>query len=277
MVCRTFPVAAECEVNHDSVADKTPGHTCGRGDDHDHIVADQSVASRRQCGGSLLGNRVRDCRWLYVVHDPRSAGRRTLPVVGWTHNDLGASAFIVFALARSGPRRRPPLQSHARSPRTTFLVGESAHSVPVAGRHPVDRLHADSGCDVQSIDNTARLLEFTGVCLWCVGLFFEAVGDWQMARFQADPNNSGQVMDRGLWRLTRHPNYFGDFCIWWGLYLIAAPGGAGWTVLSPLLMSFFLLKVSGVTLLEKTITTRRPDYAAYQARTSAFFPWWPKS
>ena len=120
-------------------------------------------------------------------------------------------------------------------------------------------------------------LEFTGVCLWCVGLFFEAVGDWQMARFQADPNNSGQVMDRGLWRLTRHPNYFGDFCIWWGLYLIAAPGGAGWTVLSPLLMSFFLLKVSGVTLLEKTITTRRPDYAAYQARTSAFFPWWPKS
>lgn len=119
-------------------------------------------------------------------------------------------------------------------------------------------------------------LDVAGVSLWCVGLFFESVGDWQMARFQADPNNSGHVMDRGLWRLTRHPNYFGDFCIWWGLYLIATPGGAGWTVFSPLLMSFFLLKVSGVTLLEKTITTRRPDYAAYQARTSAFFPWWPK-
>jgi steroid 5-alpha reductase family enzyme len=120
-------------------------------------------------------------------------------------------------------------------------------------------------------------LDLTGVGLWCVGLFFEAVGDLQMAKFQADPNNSGQVMDRGLWRLTRHPNYFGDFCIWWGLYFIAAPGGAGGTVFSPLLMSFFLLKVSGVTLLEKTIITRRPDYAAYQARTSAFFPWWPKS
>ncbi len=118
-------------------------------------------------------------------------------------------------------------------------------------------------------------LEMVGVSLWCIGLFFEAVGDWQMARFQADPNNAGQVMDRGLWRLTRHPNYFGDFCIWWGLYLISAPGGAGWTVFSPLLMSFFLLKVSGVTLLEKTITARRPDYAAYQARTSAFFPRWP--
>jgi len=120
-------------------------------------------------------------------------------------------------------------------------------------------------------------LDFAGASLWCVGLFFEAVGDWQMARFQADPKNSGQVMDRGLWRLTRHPNYFGDFCIWWGLYLVATPGGAGWTVFSPLLMSFFLLKVSGVTLLEKTITARRPDYAAYQARTSAFFPSRPKS
>ena len=118
--------------------------------------------------------------------------------------------------------------------------------------------------------------DIVGFSVWCVGLFFEAVGDWQMARFQANPNNAGYVMDRGLWRLTRHPNYFGDFCIWWGLYVVATSGGAGWTVFSPLLMSFFLLKVSGVTLLEKTITTRRPDYAAYQARTSAFFPWWPK-
>ena len=120
-------------------------------------------------------------------------------------------------------------------------------------------------------------IDLAGVSLWCIDLFCEAVGDWQMARFQADPNNSGQVMDRGLWRLTRHPNYFGDFCIWWGLYLITASAGSGWTVFSPLLMSFFLLKVSGVTLLEKTITARRPDYAAYQARTSAFFPWWPKN
>jgi len=120
-------------------------------------------------------------------------------------------------------------------------------------------------------------LDFAGVSLWCVGLLFEGVGDLQMARFQADPHNKGRVMDRGLWRLTRHPNYFGDFCIWWSLYFIAIPGGAGWTVFSPLLMSFFLLKVSGVTLLEKTITARRPDYAAYQAKTSAFFPWWPKS
>ncbi len=116
-------------------------------------------------------------------------------------------------------------------------------------------------------------LDLTGVGFWSTGLFFEAVGDFQMARFQADPQNAGRVMDRGLWRLTRHPNYFGDFCVWWGLYLIAASGGAAWTIFSPLLMSFLLLKISGVTLLEKTITGRRPEYLAYQTRTSSFFPW----
>lgn len=118
-------------------------------------------------------------------------------------------------------------------------------------------------------------LDLAGVTLWSVGLFFEAVGDFQMARFQADPKNAGRVMDRGLWRLTRHPNYFGDFCVWWGLYLIAASAGAPWTIFSPLLMSYLLLKVSGVTLLEKTITDRRPEYAAYRARTSSFLPWPP--
>lgn len=119
-------------------------------------------------------------------------------------------------------------------------------------------------------------LDLAGAAVWSIGLFFEAVGDHQMARFQADPQNTGRVMDYGLWRLTRHPNYFGDFCVWWGLHLIAASAGATWTIFSPLLMSSLLLKVSGVTLLEKTITDRRPDYAAYQARTSSFFPWPPR-
>jgi steroid 5-alpha reductase family enzyme len=120
-------------------------------------------------------------------------------------------------------------------------------------------------------------LDLAGVTLWSVGLFFEAVGDFQMARFQADPQNAGRVMDRGLWRFTRHPNYFGDFCVWWGLYLIAAAGGAGWTAGSPLLMSLLLMRISGVTLLESNITDRRPDYAAYQTRTNAFFPGPPKT
>jgi len=119
-------------------------------------------------------------------------------------------------------------------------------------------------------------LDVVGLVLWTVGVALESVGDWQLARFQADPNNAGRVLDRGLWRYTRHPNYFGDFCVWWGLYLIAAAGGAWWTVGSPLAMSFFLMKVSGVTLLERTIVDRRPDYAAYQQRTNAFFPGPPR-
>lgn len=119
-------------------------------------------------------------------------------------------------------------------------------------------------------------LDVIGASVWLIGFLFESIGDFQMSRFQADPANAGKVMDRGLWRYTRHPNYFGDFCVWWGLFLIAVAGGATWTVFSPLLMSFLLLKVSGVTLLEKTIRTRRPKYAVYQSRTSSFFPWPPR-
>lgn len=123
--------------------------------------------------------------------------------------------------------------------------------------------------------NPLGWLDAVGIVVWGLGLAFEAIGDWQLARFRSDPNNAGRVMDQGLWRFTRHPNYFGDFCVWWGLYLIAVAGGAWFTILSPLLMTFLLLKVSGINLLERTIADRRPEYAAYQARTNAFFPGQP--
>jgi steroid 5-alpha reductase family enzyme len=115
-------------------------------------------------------------------------------------------------------------------------------------------------------------LDAAGVLLWAVGFLFEAGGDWQLARFKADPANAGRVMDRGFWRYTRHPNYFGDFCVWWGFYLIAVSAGGWWSVAGPLLMSVLLLKVSGVALLERDIGARRPGYAEYVRRTSAFFP-----
>ncbi|QEG24956.1 DUF1295 domain-containing protein [Mariniblastus fucicola] len=114
-----------------------------------------------------------------------------------------------------------------------------------------------------------------GFAVWCVGFFFESVGDFQMARFKARPDTEGEVMDRGLWRYTRHPNYFGDFCIWWGLFLLAATAQSWWTIGSPLLMSFLLLKVSGVSMLESDIEDRRPKYAQYKRETNAFFPWFP--
>jgi len=120
-------------------------------------------------------------------------------------------------------------------------------------------------------------LDYLGVSLWVVGFVFEAGGDWQLARFKRDPANAGKVMDRGFWRYTRHPNYFGDFAIWWGFYAIALSAGAWWSIPGPLLMSVLLLRVSGVRLLERDIGERRPAYADYVRRTNAFFPGPPKA
>lgn len=116
-----------------------------------------------------------------------------------------------------------------------------------------------------------------GVILWSAGLFFEAVGDYQLARFKADPENRGRVMGQGLWRYTRHPNYFGDFLVWWGFYFIAAESGSWWwTIIGPLLMSFLLIRVSGVRLLESSLRSRVAGYEEYVRDTSAFFPLPPK-
>lgn len=127
-----------------------------------------------------------------------------------------------------------------------------------------------------SLSGPLTALDGLGVVVWSVGLFFESVGDWQLQRFQRDPTNRGKVLNRGLWRYTRHPNYFGDFCVWWGLYLISIGGGGVWTVFGPLLMSVLLMKFSGVTLLEKGILQRRPEYHAYVRQTNAFFPGPPR-
>lgn len=126
-----------------------------------------------------------------------------------------------------------------------------------------------------AIDSDAAIngLDLLGAALMLAGLAYEAVADHQLVRFRADPARHDQVMDRGLWRTSRHPNYFGEACVWWGFWLIALAGGAAWTVLSPLLMTFLLLKVSGVAMLEKDIAERRPAYRDYIARTSAFIPW----
>jgi steroid 5-alpha reductase family enzyme len=121
------------------------------------------------------------------------------------------------------------------------------------------------------------MLDAAGAALVVAGLWIESVADAQLARFKARPGNRGRVMDEGLWRYSRHPNYFGEFCLWWGFGLIALSDRAWWALASPLLMSVLLLKVSGVTLLEKDIADRRPGYRAYAARTNAFLPWKPRS
>jgi steroid 5-alpha reductase family enzyme len=120
-------------------------------------------------------------------------------------------------------------------------------------------------------------IDYAGAALWILGFGFETIADWQLARFKADPASRGRVLDSGLWRYTRHPNYFGEAVLWWGLFLIALAAGGGWTVFAPILMTILLLKVSGVALLEKDIGERRPDYRDYIARTNAFIPGPPRA
>ena len=121
------------------------------------------------------------------------------------------------------------------------------------------------------------LIALAGVAVWMCGLFFETVGDAQLAAFKRNPANAGLVMNTGLWRYTRHPNYFGDACVWWGIGLVAIETAtAWWTLIGPLVMTVFLVRVSGVALLERSLTKRKPGYEQYVAETSAFIPRRPK-
>jgi steroid 5-alpha reductase family enzyme len=124
----------------------------------------------------------------------------------------------------------------------------------------------------------ARLiwLDFVAIPLWLIGFFFEAVGDWQLRRFIANPANKGRLLTSGVWRYTRHPNYFGDSAQWWAYYLIAAAAGGWWTIFSPALMTYLLTRVSGAALLEKTLKEQKPGYREYVETTSGFIPWFPR-
>jgi steroid 5-alpha reductase family enzyme len=123
----------------------------------------------------------------------------------------------------------------------------------------------------------SAVLVVVGALVWAGGLFFEAVGDWQLARFTADPANEGKINDRGLWRYTRHPNYFGDACVWWGLFLLTAWTWRGWAfVLSPLLMTWTLARGTGAPLTEKRMASTRRGFADYVESTSGFLPLPPR-
>lgn len=122
-----------------------------------------------------------------------------------------------------------------------------------------------------------HLIDILALALVLFGILFESVADAQLAAFKSRSDSRGKVMDNGLWRYTRHPNYFGECCVWWGFYLFAVAAGGWWTIVSPLLMTFLLLRVSGVALLESDIAERRPGYRHYIERTNAFLPGLPKA
>lgn len=119
-------------------------------------------------------------------------------------------------------------------------------------------------------------LDYLGLLVWGIGFFFEAVGDWQLMRFKSNPANQGKLLSNGVWRYTRHPNYFGDAALWWGFYLVSAAAGGFWTIFSPIIMTLLLRNVSGVAMLEKTLRNSKPGYQEYVESTNAFIPWFPK-
>lgn len=126
--------------------------------------------------------------------------------------------------------------------------------------------------DGQNESVSVGYIEYIALGIWIVGFLYESIADWQLAKFKSDESNAGKVMNAGLWKYTRHPNYFGEFLIWWGFYIYAFNSGPWWIIISPLLMSWLLLKFSGVVMLEETIIKRRPSYQKYIDSTNAFFP-----
>jgi steroid 5-alpha reductase family enzyme len=120
------------------------------------------------------------------------------------------------------------------------------------------------------------ILDYLGIVVWAFGFFFEVVGDAQLAKFKANRDKKEKLLNTGVWRYTRHPNYFGDSAQWLGFYIIALSSGAWWTIISPILMTYLLVKVSGVAMLERTLKNTKPEYEDYAQKTNAFIPWFPK-
>jgi steroid 5-alpha reductase family enzyme len=132
------------------------------------------------------------------------------------------------------------------------------------------------GAQYYGQNDSLNLFDFAGIVFWLIGFSFEAGGDYQLAAFKADPANKGKVLDKGFWRYTRHPNYFGDSSVWWGYGLICLAAGSYLPLLGSVLMTAMIIKVSGVALLEKSLKEQKPEYREYIEKTSSFLPWFPK-
>jgi steroid 5-alpha reductase family enzyme len=132
------------------------------------------------------------------------------------------------------------------------------------------------GVSKGSHSGNLNLLDYFGIFVWLVGFTFEAGGDLQLSRFKADPNNKGKVLNTGLWKYTRHPNYFGDSAVWWAYALFSIAAGSYWQITGSFIMTLLIIRVSGVALIEKTLNESKPQYRDYIQKTSSFLPWFPK-
>jgi steroid 5-alpha reductase family enzyme len=132
------------------------------------------------------------------------------------------------------------------------------------------------GIQASSYSDALNMIDVLGLFVWLIGFSFEAGGDYQLARFKKNPNNKGKVLDRGFWKYTRHPNYFGDSAVWWAYAIFCIAAGSYWPIVGSVIMTLLIIKVSGVALLEKTLKDKKPQYREYIRKTNAFIPWLPK-
>ncbi len=209
------------------------------------------------------------------AHGQQNAGRRTLVLVLTAAWGLRLAGHL-YARSRAHP---------GEDPRYAALLGRAG---PSRRWYAATRIYLTQGLSMWFVSLPVQVAMFqqgglgvlgvVGVGVWAVGLAFETIGDRQLATFRRAPDSSDRVLDTGLWRYTRHPNYFGDACVWWGLSLLAFAMWPGiLTIVSPILMTFLLVRGTGAHLLETTIGERRPGYADYVARTSGFLPRPPTS
>ena len=235
------------------------------------VVGDVSYVDSFWAYGFVL---VAVCCFFVLLPAPRGVhSQALLAVTALWGLRLGTYLFLRWRRDGADPRyvrmiEKAPGNPHLFTLRNVFLLqGVMLWTVSL----PIQLgMYADGGAPLAS-------LAWAGVLVAMVGFLFESIGDHQMAAFRADPSNHGQVMDRGLWRYTRHPNYFGDACVFWGLWLIALDTGAAWwSVAGPLLLTWTLMRWSGAALLERRMKRSRPGYEDYIARTSGFLPWPPR-
>lgn len=132
------------------------------------------------------------------------------------------------------------------------------------------------GANSQSLSDGLNWVDYLGIVVFIFGFIFEAGGDFQLAKFKKNPNNKGKVLNTGFWKYTRHPNYFGDSAVWWSFGLFSIAAGSYWPIIGSIAMTLIIIKVSGVSLLEKSLNDTKPQYREYIRKTSSFLPWFPK-
>jgi steroid 5-alpha reductase family enzyme len=132
------------------------------------------------------------------------------------------------------------------------------------------------GINSSTSSGTLNVLDYIGIVVWLIGFIFEAGGDFQLARFKSNSKNKGKVLNIGFWKYTRHPNYFGDAAVWWAYAIFSIAAGSYWQIIGSVIMTLLIIKISGVSLLEKTLKDTKPQYKDYIQKTNSFFPWLPK-